>query len=155
MNHTNPRGVGLSAPQLGKNWNLFVTWLNADPDKDATPQDLRVFINPKITNVSQQVTFGEDKDDPILEGCLSIPQLYGPVPRHEWIEIRYDTLENDDIRQKEERFESFMARVVQHEYDHLEGVLFTDYSLKYELPVYEHRGKSMVPINLNLIRRLA
>lgn len=147
MAQTNPQGVGLSAPQIGKNARLFVTWLSADPEADPTVSDLKVYGNPVLTAHSSDVTFGPDPDDPILEGCLSIPKIYGPVPRYEWIEIAFETMEDGKKVTKEERAEGFLARVIQHEFDHLEGKLFTDYSLKYDLPVYEYVGKKLVAMD--------
>lgn len=159
----NPRGVGLSAPQIGKNWNIFATWLSPDPQNDPTRDDAIVFCNPTILDHSSEMTLGDDPEDPILEGCLSIPSLYGPVPRYTWIEVGYQTIDTKKLQtatKKEEvsletqsrRFEGFFARVIQHEYDHLIGKLFTDYSLALSLPVYEFHGKKMTPIDHALLR---
>lgn len=152
VSHENPKGVGLSAPQIGKNLNVFVTYLSPNLEEEASLHDLRVFINPKIISVSGEMTFGADGDEPLLEGCLSIPNIYGPVPRHEWVELEYDTIDGDTFAKKQERFTDFYARVVQHEYDHLQGILFTDYSLKQDLPVYELRRKKMVEIDKSLVK---
>ncbi len=148
---TNPSGVGLSAPQIGKNMNIFATWLAKDVEQDPVKADLKSFINPIVTNHSKETTFGPNEEDPVLEGCLSIPGLYGPVPRYEWVELAYTTYHKGEFVTQEERFESFFARVVQHEYDHLIGVLFTDYSLKYDLPVYEFVGKKMNEIDKTIV----
>lgn len=153
LSHDNPKGVGLSAPQIGKNWNVFVTFMSPNIDEEASLKDLRVFINPTIIGVSNEMTLGNDEnDEPILEGCLSIPNLYGPVPRHEWIEVEYDVIDGDSFKKKQEKFADFFARVMQHEYDHLRGVLFTDYSMKHDLPVYEYRRKRMVEIDKSLLK---
>lgn len=152
MAQTKPKGVGLSAPQIGKNWNIFVTWLAANPEDEPTTKDLRTFINPVITQTSKDTTFGDDPEDPILEGCLSIPNTYGPVPRYSWIEMQYEEKEHGEIVKKEERFEGFLARVLQHEYDHLHGILFIDYSQKFDLPVYQYVGKKMKEIDKSLLR---
>jgi peptide deformylase len=150
----NPKGVGLSAPQIGKNKRMFVTWLAPDPEDDPVPADLEVFLNPVLTEHSVEVTFGPDEDDPILEGCLSIPTLYGPVPRFEWVEVQYQTLDASfqSLVASQRRFTGFAARVIQHEFDHLEGILFTDYSLKHDLPVYEFVGKKMKEINKDILK---
>jgi peptide deformylase len=150
--HENPKGVGLSAPQIGKNWNVFVTLLSPNLDEESSLKDLRVFINPVVIGVSNEITLGEDEEEPILEGCLSIPSIYGPVPRHEWVELEYDVINGDGFQKQQEKFTGFFARVVQHEYDHLRGVLFTDYSLKHDLPIYEHRGKKMIEIDKSFIK---
>lgn len=149
----NPKGVGLSAPQIGKNWNVFVTHMAPDIEEEASLKDLRVFINPTIVSVSNEMTFGNDEnDEPILEGCLSIPNLYGPVPRHEWVEFEFDVITENGFVKRQEKFADFFARVMQHEYDHLRGVLFTDYSLKHDLPVYEYRKKKMIEIDKSLVK---
>lgn len=153
----NPKGVGLSAPQLGKNWNVFVSWLPKDGEDDPIREDLKVFINPVITDASKEMTLGPDKEDPILEGCLSIPGFYGPVPRHEWIEVEFLTIPGQrifDPLPSKQRFSGFEARVVQHEHDHLKGILFTDHSLRLDLPVYEFVGKQMKAIDKEILRVL-
>lgn len=148
----NPKGVGLSAPQIGKNWDAFVTYLAPNLEEEANLSHLRVFLNPKIIGVSNEMTLGADEEEPILEGCLSIPNIYGPVPRHEWIELEYDIMTEDGFKKMQEKFTDFFARVVQHEYDHLRGVLFTDYSLKGDLPVYEYRKRKMVEIDKSVLK---
>jgi peptide deformylase len=82
----------------------------------------------------------------MLEGCLSMPGLYGPVPRWSWIEIEFEDFVSPTslaLKSQKLRFEDFAARVVQHEADHLDGVLFTDYANDYDLPVYQenHKGE--------------
>ncbi len=152
IKHENPKGVGLSAPQIGKNWNVFVTLLPPNLNEEANIQDLRTFINPKIIAVSDLITLGEDEEEPILEGCLSVPNIYGPIPRHEWVEMEYDIITPGGLAHQQEKLTGFFARVAQHEYDHLHGVLFTDYSLKHDLPIYEMRGKKMVEIDKSFIK---
>lgn len=150
---TDPKGVGLSAPQIGKNQNAFVTWLAKDPEQDPTMADLKIFLNPVIVDHSKETTYGADAEDPILEGCLSIPGIYGPVPRWEWVKISYQTTDHrSQLIEKTERFSDFDARVIQHEYDHLKGILFTDYSLKMDLPVYEFVGKKMKEISKDILK---
>lgn len=144
----NPKGVGLAAPQVDKLKRIFA--LNIAEDN----RELRSVINPVIVKHSTEVTFGPEKDEPILEGCLSIPGIYGPVPRWQWVELEYAVLEGTDLVPKQERFEDYGARVVQHELDHLDGVLFTDYSIKYDLPLYKEkrRGKKMEEIDKSLLQ---
>jgi peptide deformylase len=113
-------GVGLAAPQIGKSIRLFV--VDATPFSDGEDGDVsckdfkRVFINPIIFEES-----GEEWG--FEEGCLSIPGVREEVFRKENLLIEYYD-ENWDLY--EEELDGFAARVVQHEYDHLEGVLFTD-----------------------------
>jgi peptide deformylase len=121
-------GVGLAAPQIGRSIRLFVvdgTPMNDDEDLNDPDNEYdaslvgfkKVFINPEILE--------EDGDDwAFEEGCLSIPGIRNDVYRPEWIKIRYvDEEWNEHI----EDYEGMAARIIQHEYDHLEGKLFTDY----------------------------
>lgn len=142
----NPHGVGLAATQVDKLLRVFATNLN--------DQTLH-FINPVIIKAcKRKKVLGVDPKDPDLEGCLSMPGLYGPVPRHRWVELEYQTLENGQLHDHKERFDDFHARVIQHELDHLNGVLFTDYSLENDLPVYRQSddGKRMVEVDKELIK---
>ncbi len=114
-------GVGLAAPQIGLSIRLFV--IDASPfaegeDGDLSCQDFkRVFINPIIFD-EEGVEWGFE------EGCLSIPQIREEVFRKPNLKIEYYD-ENWDLY--EEELDGFPARIVQHEYDHIEGVLFTDH----------------------------
>lgn len=126
----NPRGVGLAAPQVDKLWRVFIVKLN---------RQFRPIINPVIKKHSKNQTLHESEGQPFLEGCLSMPKLWGPVPRWEWVELDFEIVDGDRLIRQTERFEGIDGRIVQHEYDHLEGVLFTDYSLKYDLPVYQEQ----------------
>lgn len=109
-------GVGLAAPQIGKSLRIFVidsTRMGDDESKGVK----RAFVNPEILD-----EYGEEWT--FEEGCLSIPDVHGDILRPEKLTIRYfDELWNEH----EEEFDDMTARVIQHEYDHLEGVLFTDY----------------------------
>ena len=114
---TQADGCGLAAPQVGKNWRLFIvdgTELAEDyPDCADFKQ---VFINPEILEESEETcTYSE--------GCLSLPGISENVVRPETITIRYL---DEDFKEHEETFSGFRARIVQHEYDHLEGHVFTD-----------------------------
>jgi peptide deformylase len=116
----NASGVGLAAPQVGKSIRLFV--VDATPvaegeDGDPTCEDFkRVFINPIILEE-------EGEEWSYEEGCLSIPNIREEVKRKPMVKIEYYD-ENWDLY--EEELDGFAARVVQHEYDHIEGVLFLD-----------------------------
>lgn len=151
---TNPQGVGLSAPQIDRPKRIFVTWLAKDGDRDsqATSEDLMIYINPMIVDIANETTYGPDSDHPILEGCLSIPKIYGPVPRAPWVMLKFITLHKGNFIEKEKKFEGFLARIIQHEFDHLEGKLFTDYSLELDLPIYEFIGKKAIEINKELLQ---
>ena len=142
-NKDNPKGVGLAAPQVDKKLRIFTTQLSKNDNfDDESSLEIRHYINPVITKHAGKQVFGEDKDNPQLEGCLSIPKIYAPVPRWQWVELEFLILENGKLVPQKERFDNFAARVVQHEADHLDGILFTDYALEYELPVYFENKKT-------------
>lgn len=144
----NPPGVGLSAVQVGNPLAVFLTYLPKDYADDEAPKHqtnpiLTAFINPKITAHARTTTLGPNPKKPILEGCLSIPNLYGPVPRYPWVEVSYTNLDGKSLNH---RFSGFFARVIQHEYDHLKGVLFTDHTLKHQLPLFIDTGDTFEPV---------
>lgn len=136
----NPQGVGLAAPQVDVSKRAFATFLPPDENSPRSQSIMRTFINPEIVDHSTELTFGGEEDNPIIEGCLSIPHLYGPVPRWQWVELEFQLIENGELVNRSERFIDYAARVVQHEHDHLNGILFTDYSLQLDLPVYLSKG---------------
>ncbi len=111
-------GVGLAAPQIGKNIRLFV--IDAEPMSDDSPilKDFKkIFINAQL--ISEE---GESWS--FSEGCLSLPEIRENVNRQEKITIRY---QDENFVQHEETFDGIKARIIQHEYDHTEGKLFIDY----------------------------
>ena len=112
------KGVGLAAPQINKSIRLFV--IDASPFADEYPELegwKKVFINPQIL-----VEEGEEWD--FNEGCLSIPGIREDVERKPELILEY---EDENFELHEEKFDGVVARVIQHEYDHLEGILFTDH----------------------------
>lgn len=109
------RGVGLAAPQVHEGIRLFVADLGARDDDESESETLAI-INPEIVPMGAEIV--ED-----WEGCLSIPDIRGKVPRHRDIKVR--ALDRDGQR-IELRAKNFAARVIQHETDHLDGVLFFD-----------------------------
>ena len=112
----NANGVGLAAPQIGKSLRMFV--VDAEPmDEDNLKGFKKVFINPTIIE--------ENGDEwAYEEGCLSIPEIREDVKRKEKLLIHYF---DENWEEHEEEFDGMAARVIQHEYDHVEGVLFVDY----------------------------
>lgn len=115
------KGVGLAAPQIGMSIRLFLidsTKLNSDDErKDREEEGIKeAFINAKILTYSEETISME-------EGCLSIPGVYGMVERPKKIRIQYF---DSKLVLQEKDFSGFTARVIQHEYDHIEGELFTD-----------------------------
>lgn len=110
-------GIGLAAPQIGRAIRLFV--IDADPMAEHFPECKglkQTFINARIVEYSED-TCSED------EGCLSIPGIHERVSRPERIVIEYL---DADFQPHREEYTGFAARVIQHEYDHIEGVLFTE-----------------------------
>jgi len=114
----NADGVGLAGPQVGLSERLFVVDLSplASEEHPEFQDFKRVFINAHITERSGDLEMVE-------EGCLSIPGIHEKVPREEEVTIAYL---DEELQPREEHYSGFMARVIQHEYDHLDGVLFTD-----------------------------
>ncbi|EKX50472.1 hypothetical protein GUITHDRAFT_66830, partial [Guillardia theta CCMP2712] len=116
------RGVGLAAPQakqVGINKRIMV--FNPEGDKKKWLQEIAL-INPKIVEMSE----GTDVE---TEACLSFPGMQGKVRRHKWIKIEAQDLKGKTIKKKARNFLQFTgwtARVFQHEYDHLEGVVYID-----------------------------
>lgn len=118
----NAHGVGLAAPQIGRSIRLFVVNTKGFVDDDEEDTEglndfSEVFINAEIEEEA-----GEDFV--FNEGCLSIPEVRGDVERPEEITIRYF---DRDWNEKVATFEGLKARVIQHEYDHIDGILFTDH----------------------------
>ena len=102
------QGVGLAAPQIGKNIRLFIVKIDDGIE--------RVFINPQIIGTSETQCSYE-------EGCLSIPKMYASVVRPESVTIQYKDMNG---RRKTMEASGLLARVIQHENDHLDGILFVD-----------------------------
>ena len=110
-------GIGLASPQVGKSVRIFVIDGTPLEEDDPSLKDFKVtFINPEILD-----RHGDDKT--YEEGCLSIPKLREEIVRPEKVRIRYY---DRDFNQHEEEYSGIAARIIQHEYDHLQGVLFTD-----------------------------
>jgi len=115
---TEAGGVGLAAPQIGKNLRLFVVdctpWAEDHPE---LADYKRAFINAEIYAESEETGL-------FSEGCLSLPGLYEDVRRPVAIRMRYL---DEHFVEHDEAFEGLPARVIQHEYDHIEGKVFTDH----------------------------
>ena len=121
-----PEGVGLAAPQIGKSLQLFVT-------KQSPRSPLLTFINPHIESFfdesesirenSQKIKENQEKEKGVqLEGCLSVKDIWGVVKRQYGIVLSY--MDEYGIIHKR-KFDGFIATILQHECDHLQGVLFT------------------------------
>lgn len=120
----NPKGVGLAAPQVGKPWRIFIT-------RPHPKSEIQVFINPEIIWKSKEMTNGVPERENKLEGCLSIPGVWGLVKRYQTIKLKYKT---PDGKLHTKKFSGFLATIIQHEMDHLNGRLFPNH-------VLEQKGK--------------
>ena len=123
VNTKNPKGVGLAAPQIGVLYRIFIT----RPTQDSP---IEVFLNPEIIWLSKEVSEikrPEDgkrstRKDKKLEGCLSIPNIWGYLKRPRKVKLRYMDLTGTT---HEREFSGFTSTIVQHETDHVNGILFT------------------------------
>lgn len=118
-NTRDPEGVGLAAPQIGRSLQIFVV----KPTRNAVHE---VYINPVIKLIAPKPSTKQrrkrtNETGTKLEGCLSIPTIWGPVTRAEKVSITY---KDEAGNVKTEEIGGFKATILQHEYDHLEGILF-------------------------------
>lgn len=123
----NSSGVGLAAPQIGELLRIFVM------DADAVTDELEeanlgpmVFINPEIVELT-----GEEVK--MEEGCLSIPDVRDDVKRPVNVKVRYL---NRHFKEQESEFSGWISRIIQHEHDHLEGILFLDYLSAFKMRLH-------------------
>lgn len=120
----NASGVGLAAPQVGKALRLFV--IDTTPfsdDEDLETEEQNQLKGFKKTFINAKMILEDGEEWCFNEGCLSIPDVREDVYRKERITIEYC---EEDFVVKTEVFDGLIARVIQHEYDHIEGILFTD-----------------------------
>ena len=138
-----PQGVGLAAPQIGVSLRIFLIRPN--------PKDpITTFINPEIIKYSQHQTNPASKHG-IYEGCLSLPSHYAPLTRSMAVTVKYQTLKTSpltpllnsgegnargEVVEKTQVFTGFAAHVIQHEMDHLNGILFIDRVLEQGSKLY-------------------
>jgi peptide deformylase len=112
-------GVGLAAPQVGISQRVIVVEYGEAgevPDAPEQPKKLYAVVNPEIVRHADETVLGN-------EGCLSIPGYYGEVERYEWVTIKGYNRHGDAFRLKAK---GWLARIFQHEVDHVDGVLFID-----------------------------
>jgi peptide deformylase len=114
-------GVGIAAPQVASSARLFIVASRPSPRYPYAPKmEPTAIIDPQIIDRSAEVVMG-------WEGCLSVPGVRGLVPRHQSIEVTYITAQGEFVRAE---LTDFIARIFQHELDHLDGILFPDRVLK-------------------------
>ncbi len=137
---SDPQGVGLAAPQVGHSVALFI--IKAKPTVET-----QVFINPKILDVEKAAKKGESKtkkdqpDEEKMEGCLSVPRIWAPLKRTEKVLVEWQDL---DEQTHKEWFSGLNSIIVQHEIDHLKGILFTQRCLEQKVTLYEEDGDKLV-----------
>lgn len=113
-------GVGLAAPQVGVSERVIVVEYAEDEEDEDGPKKLYVLVNPEIVAPSEETELG-------IEGCLSVPGLIGEVDRHTSLTVKGLNRRGQAVKYK---VNGWLARIFQHEIDHLEGVLFTDRATK-------------------------
>lgn len=123
-------GVGLAAPQVALSERLIVVEYGDDED-ESVPKKLFVVANPEIVHASEEMVEG-------MEGCLSVPDLVGMVNRHRSIVVKGLNRYGKPTRIKAE---DWLARIFQHEIDHLDGIVFTDRTDK----IWQPRDEDEVP----------
>lgn len=128
------RGIGLAAPQIGRQERVFV--VDVSPMEDdfiesgtPMPEQPMFFINPQIIEET-----GDDEE--FEEGCLSIPDIQEIVVRPNTVTISY---QNERFEKKTQTYDGILARVIQHEYDHLEGILFLDHLTAFKRRLLKRR----------------
>jgi peptide deformylase len=120
-------GVGLAAPQVGVSDRLIVVEYPEDDEQEDSPKKLYVVANPEIKTISEETEMG-------IEGCLSIPNLHGEVERALAVTVKGQTRHGQPFKIKAK---NWLARIFQHEIDHLDGVVFTDRATKVWSPAPE------------------
>ncbi len=141
-----PVGVGLAAPQVGLPLRIFL----ARPDIEQPPL---IFINPEILEYSQRLQTPNSKKG-VYEGCLSIPHHYSPLSRSMSVTVKFQTpvknstTNNYELVTKTESFSGFSAHVIQHEMDHLNGILFIDRVLEQNTKLYHVLKDTWEEVNL-------
>lgn len=118
-----PEGVGLASTQVGLDEQFFVAKMD--------DESFRAFFNPKITKLSKVTKV-------YTEGCLSIPNYWGEVTRHLWVDAVYQDLSGKVVK---ERLKGLEAHIYQHEVDHLSGKLFMDHILEQKSKLFKVVGK--------------
>jgi peptide deformylase len=120
-------GVGLAAPQVGISDRLIVVEYPEDDEQEDAPKKLYIVVNPEIKDMSTETEMG-------IEGCLSIPGLHGEVDRALAVTVKGLTRHGQPVRIKAK---GWLARIFQHEIDHINGVVFTDRAAKVWKPAPE------------------
>jgi peptide deformylase len=127
-----PEGVGLAAPQVGKSLQIFLV-------KPSEKAPIQVFINPILTTTGklpETSNTDDETEDVKLEGCLSLKDIWGIVTRYEKVHMQY---QDEKGKTHSREFAGFLATIMQHEYDHIQGVLFPKRVLEQNNKLYKSR----------------
>lgn len=119
----NSDGVGLAAPQVGELLRVFVVDAKAMAENENEDEDEAPDFGP-ITMINPEITFKSDETVEMEEGCLSIPGVNAPVKRPQSVVVQYL---DRDFEQQEREVDGWLGRIIQHEKDHLDGILFLDH----------------------------
>lgn len=120
----NAQGVGLAAPQVGRDIRLFLIDASPFSENEELEEEERAFLKDfKRTFINARIVEEEGDEWAFNEGCLSIPNINEDVYRPEVIHVEYL---DEDFKERQETLTGLAARIFQHEYDHIEGILFTD-----------------------------
>lgn len=120
----NAQGVGLAAPQVGRDIRLFLIDASPFSENEDLEEEERAFLKDfKRTFINAQIVEEQGDEWAFNEGCLSIPNINEDVYRPEVIHVEYL---DEDFKERQETLTGLAARIFQHEYDHIEGILFTD-----------------------------
>lgn len=143
-----PGGVGLAAPQIGVNMQVFIM---RDKKKVLTVINPQIISLSKNTNDPKRTTKKKNKGY-IMEGCLSLPHYYGPVKRAWEIKLKYQVLKQENnqwlFEDMEIMFTGFPAQIVQHEVDHLNGKVFIDRLLEQDRILYYLKNNKWVEVEI-------
>ena len=141
----NADGVGLAAPQIGLEGRILVIDLASYSDDDPSFKNFRkVFINAHIVEC-------DGEEESVEEGCLSIPGVHEKILRKNRIRIQYL---DENFQPHDEVYEGFKARVIQHEYDHLEGKMFVDHVLGIRKQMIRSKLNKILAGNVNCSYRV-
>ncbi len=126
-------GVGLAAPQVGISQRVVVIEYPEDDEDEESPKRLYIVVNPEIVQPSEETILG-------IEGCLSIPGLLGEVDRHTAITVKALNRRGQPVKIKAS---GWLARIFQHEIDHLDGIMYTDRAVR----VWKQREGEEAPVD--------
>jgi len=142
-------GVGLAAPQIGISKRMMAM-------KDTETKKVSLYVNPKIEKYYGEAVFpvivdADNNEEDFLEGCLSFPKYWGTVKRSLKVKVSYKELRGEKLIKKEREMSGYEAIVFQHEYDHLDGILFVDRVKEDGGKFYKGEGKAMKKADLEAV----